>query len=83
MTSVTVAKAISSNPGCCFAPQDFNNRSLRDWLETQAWMMDAWIDEAMDRASDAVTLEALLVHRSWLGARIAEMHGRRRDVAGP
>jgi hypothetical protein len=57
---------------------------LCEWLEGQAWMMDAWIGDAMERSSETQVVVALCEHREWLRARIDEFRaeGRRHGATG-
>jgi hypothetical protein len=64
---------------CLRAPQTLEARHLCDWLETQAWMMDAWIGDAMDRATEMELVAALCEHREWLHARIDEFRSLARQ----
>jgi hypothetical protein len=64
---------------CLRAPQTWETQHLCDWLEAQAWMMDAWIDDAMERSRETDVVVALCEHRAWLRARIDEFRSRARQ----
>jgi hypothetical protein len=48
-----------------------------DWLESQAWMIDAWIGDALERSNDTEFVVALCQHREWLRAQIDAFRSRR------
>jgi hypothetical protein len=63
---------------CRRAPQTLEAQHLCEWLESQAWMMDAWIGDAMERSRETGVVDALCEHREWLRARIDEFRSQAR-----
>jgi hypothetical protein len=76
--TLEIDRSLSS---CRRAPRTLEVQHLCDWLESQAWMMDAWIGDAIERSSDPDVIAALCQHREWLHARIDEFRSQRRHPA--